>query len=114
MPGLLCVKTCCTTDDQCGYVSAATTNCVAADAKMCPNPTIFGQVSPACCVPGTNDCGVVNTISGDPPCVARQDVPIAPLDPLHCDGTPVETPDGGGGMGGMGGAGGGDPADAGL
>jgi hypothetical protein len=108
--GVVCLKNCCTTDNQCGLSSTALTTCTVPNAGMCPPATVFGQMATPCCVAGTNTCGVLNTLLGDPPCVAREDVPAAGLEPANCDGTPVMTTDGGAGMGGMGG---GDP-DAGM
>lgn len=109
--GVVCLKNCCTADMQCGLSSTALTTCTIPNPGMCPAAMVFGQAATPCCVAGTNTCGVLNTLLGDPPCVAREDVPAAGLQPANCDGTPVAMPDGGGGMGG---AGGGDPADAGM
>jgi len=108
--GLLCIKTCCTTDNLCGTKNNLNPTCMETveNTSMCPNETILGQMTPGCCVEGSNDCGIVNVLTGDPPCYRRQDVPLAPLSPLHCDGTPVMAggAGGAGGMGGMGGMGG--------
>jgi len=123
MPGAICNKTCCTADNKCGLTSSINPMCIEAiDAQMCQPATILGQMTPACCVPGTNTCGVVNTLTGDPPCVARAMVPLANLPPANCDGTPVMMTTGGtggmgtGGMGtgGMEETGGMGAADAGL
>jgi hypothetical protein len=120
--GATCNKTCCTTDMKCGLSSSINPSCIEVmDPMMCQPATILGQMTPACCIVAENRCGVVNTLTGDPPCYAREDVPLASLPPANCDGTPVMMMTGGtGGMGtgGMGtggmGTGGMDAADAGL
>lgn len=99
---MACVQNCCTTDGKCGTLNAAAGSaCMAAAVNdtLCPNETILGNMATGCCVPNTNQCGVVDTLTGSGSCIARESVPLASLASANCDGT---TPTGTAGAGGAG------------
>lgn len=108
----ICVQTCCTATSECGTKNAAmAAECAApvGNTTMCPNEMIMGNMVSGCCMPNSNECGIVNII-GDMSCVPRTSPVLAifgaMLEAKNCDGTPVMMMGTGGmGMNGTGGMG---------
>jgi hypothetical protein len=124
---LLCTQGCCTPEGTCGTFNASRgTACVdvsGGEDHVCPMETVFGANVPGCCFEGSNRCGVLDVTgligqaagADASNCVLRDNVSVASLAPLSCDGSPVEgAPSGGaGGAGGSATAGGGGGSTAG-